>query len=59
MDLGFCGVKFPPAPKKKAPRLSYQLVKMWDRRGRGVMGLGNCKQSNINNRIRKFIKVNP
>lgn len=59
MDLGFCGVKFPPAPKIKAPSLSYQLVQMWDRRGREMIGLGNCKQSNINNRIRQFIKVNP
>ena len=37
MDLGFCGVKFPPAPKKKKKknptRLSYQLVKMCGRKG--------------------------
>lgn len=35
MGRGLSGSNFTLAPKKGAPRLSYQLAQMWGRRGNG------------------------
>ena len=56
MKVLMCGVELAwcelPAVVKGVPGLSYQLAQMWDRRGRGVMGLERCQQSDVKNRVR-------
>lgn len=33
-EQGLVGFKLPPAPEEGVPRLTYQLARMWNRRGR-------------------------